>query len=63
MERMPEYRFSGSVTIFHDQHLPEEATPVGYAALIEVLSLRVPLRANCGPLATATARLVGMAGT
>ncbi|MFC2254760.1 Fic family protein [Labrys portucalensis] len=40
---MSAYRFSGPVTIFHDQHLPEEAVPVGYAALIDALNLRVPL--------------------
>ena len=28
-------RFSGPVTVFHDRTLPERATPVGYAALID----------------------------
>jgi hypothetical protein len=36
------YEFSGPVTIFHDRRLPERATPVGYAALIDALRLRVP---------------------
>ena len=37
------YEFSGPVTIFHDRLLPEQATPVGYAALIDALRLRVPV--------------------
>jgi hypothetical protein len=28
-------RFSGPVTVFHDRRLPEQATPAGYAALID----------------------------
>jgi hypothetical protein len=40
---MPQYDFSGSVTVFHDSRLPEPAVPVGYAALIEALRLKVPL--------------------
>jgi len=36
-------RFSGPVTIFHEQSLPERATPAGYAALIEAYGLKVPL--------------------
>jgi hypothetical protein len=35
--------FSGPVTIFHGQRLPETATPAGYAALIDAWSLKVPL--------------------
>ena len=35
--------FSGPVTIFHGQRLPEAATPAGYAALIDAWSLKVPL--------------------
>jgi hypothetical protein len=35
--------FSGSVTVFHDRALPERATPVGYAALIDAFDLRVPV--------------------
>jgi hypothetical protein len=38
-----EHRFSGPVIVFHDRSLPERATPVGYAALIDALQLRVPL--------------------
>ena len=39
----PEYRFSEPVTIFHGSRLPERATPVGYAALIDAHGLKVPL--------------------
>jgi len=35
--------FSGPVTVFHEHRLPERATPVGYAALIEAYALNVPL--------------------
>ena len=35
--------FSGAITVFHTRRLPESAIPVGYAALIEVFDLRVPL--------------------
>jgi hypothetical protein len=35
--------FSGPVTVFHDRALPEQAIPVGYAALIDALHLRVPV--------------------
>jgi hypothetical protein len=38
-----EDRFSGPVTVFHERALPERATPVGYAGLIDALDLRVPL--------------------
>jgi Fic/DOC family len=46
-ERNPN-RFSEPVTIFHEQQLPERATPVGYAALIDAFltahsTLCVPL--------------------
>lgn len=34
--------FSGPVTVFHDRRLPEAATPVGYAALIDAYGLAVP---------------------
>ena len=34
--------FSGAVTVFQDRRLPELATPVGYAALIDAFRLRVP---------------------
>jgi hypothetical protein len=37
------YSFPGPVTGFHQQTLPEKATPAGYAALIDAFSLRVPL--------------------
>src|SRR5262245_60114148 len=38
-----DYRFSGPVTVFQERALPEVATPVGYAALIEAFDLHVPL--------------------
>jgi len=37
------YGFSDPVTLFQDRALPEPATPVGYAALIEAHALEVPL--------------------
>jgi hypothetical protein len=37
------HRFSGPVTVFHEQPLPEQATPAGYSALIDACNLRVPL--------------------
>src|SRR5215467_1086372 len=36
-------RFSGPVTVFQEQALPERATPAGYAALIDAYGLKVPL--------------------
>lgn len=35
--------FSGPVTVFHERRLPEQATPVGYAALIGAYRLAVPI--------------------
>jgi hypothetical protein len=43
MTRAIQNRFSGPVTVFHEQALPERATPAGYAALIDAYGLRVPL--------------------
>lgn len=43
MENGAGYHFSGPVKAFHESRLPELAIPVGYAALIEALHLRVPL--------------------
>ncbi|WP_082367325.1 Fic family protein [Ensifer adhaerens] len=43
MARAPQKPFSGSVTIFHERWLPEEAIPVGYAALIHAYELAVPV--------------------
>jgi len=37
------HQFSGPVTIFHDRRLPEQATPAGYAALIDAFALKVPI--------------------
>lgn len=36
-------QFPTTVTVFHEQRLPEEAQPVGYAALIQAYNLTVPL--------------------
>ena len=38
-----ENQFSGPVNVFREKHLPETATPAGYAALIDAYSLSVPL--------------------
>ncbi|HEY1339328.1 MAG TPA: Fic family protein [Bryobacteraceae bacterium] len=43
MSIVAQHRFSGPVTIFHEQALPEKATPAGYAALIDAYGLRAPL--------------------
>src|SRR5690242_11016675 len=43
MQNPPQHAFSGPVTIFHDLRLPEQATPAGYAALIDAFRLQVPL--------------------
>ena len=37
------HRFSGPVTVFHERRLPEQATPAGYAALIDAYRLQVPV--------------------
>jgi hypothetical protein len=43
MKPRVQQHFSGPVSIFHDRHLPERATPVGYSALIDAYKLAVPL--------------------
>lgn len=43
MAAAPQHRFSGPVTVFQEQRLPEKAMPVGYSALIDAYSLAVPL--------------------
>src|SRR5438874_1392809 len=43
MNNADTHRFSGPVTVFQEQALPERATPAGYAALIDAYGLRVPL--------------------
>lgn len=43
MESVEMKPFSGNVTVFHEQRIPVEAKPVGYAALIEAYELVVPL--------------------
>lgn len=42
MELQNPERFSGPVIVFHEKRLPERATPVGYAALIDTYDLQVP---------------------
>ncbi|MDK3020448.1 Fic family protein [Pseudodonghicola flavimaris] len=43
MEQAQRNPFSGAVTVFHERWLPEEATPAGYAALIDAYALATPL--------------------
>jgi len=43
MDTSSENPFSGPVTFFHGQRLPEMATPAGYSALIDAFDLQVPL--------------------
>ena len=43
MESRTQNPFSGPVTVFQDRRLPEEAVPVGYAALVGAHALHVPL--------------------
>lgn len=42
MELQKAKQFSGPVIVFHEKRLPERATPVGYAALIDTYDLKVP---------------------
>lgn len=42
MELQNQAHFSDSVIVFHEKRLPERATPVGYAALIDAYHLQVP---------------------
>jgi hypothetical protein len=43
MARAGQTQFSGPVTVFQERHLPETATPAGYAALVDAYELAVPL--------------------
>ena len=43
MNQQPGYDFSGPVTVFHGQRLPEKGHLAGYAALIDAHRLKVPL--------------------
>jgi len=43
MKKVPEYRFSEPVTVFHGFRLPQRATPAGYAALVDAHGLKVPM--------------------
>src|SRR5579872_6259764 len=42
MSKPSNHRFSDRVTVFHEMRLPEQATPAGYAALIDAYRLNVP---------------------
>lgn len=46
------HRFSGPVTVFHEQRLPEAASPAGYAALIDAYQLKVPMPLTLAGIAT-----------
>jgi len=52
MARASQNRFSGPVTVFHDRRLPEVATPVGYAALIDAYRLAVPVPTTLSAIGT-----------
>jgi hypothetical protein len=60
----PQIKFSGPVTAYRDRRLPETATPVSHAALIEAFDLGVPLprtihvlgRFTCSDRGTASTR-------
>ncbi|PHZ86512.1 Fic family protein [Paremcibacter congregatus] len=43
MEAHQKNPFSGPVTVFQERRLPEQARPVGYAALIDAYELAVPI--------------------
>lgn len=43
MEKAEGKCFSGPVTVFHEQRLPEKATPAGYAALMDAYGLATPI--------------------
>lgn len=43
MDSSPENRFESELTLLRDRRLPEPAVPAGYAALVAVLDLAVPL--------------------
>ena len=42
MSEAQSQQFSGVVSVFQDSRLPEQALPVGYAALIGAFGLNVP---------------------
>jgi hypothetical protein len=45
-------QFSGPVSFFHNQRLPEAAVPVGYAALISAYELPVPIPRTLAAIGT-----------
>ena len=52
MAKRADHRFSGPVTVFHERRLPELATPVGYAALIDAYHLQAPIPVTLAAIAT-----------
>jgi hypothetical protein len=54
MNQAENHHFSGPVTVFHERRLPELATPVGYAALID--AYRLPAAASSFIRATPLSR-------
>ena len=52
MTKRGKHQFSGLVTDFHERTLPERATPVGYAALIDAYGLKVPIPYTLAAIAT-----------
>jgi Fic family protein len=43
MAKRTNHRFSGAVAFLHERRLPEQATPAGYAALIDAWRLEAPI--------------------
>ncbi len=52
MAKRADHRFSGPVTVFHERRLPEQATPAGYAALIDAYRLPVPIPLTLSAIVT-----------
>lgn len=52
MELLESHQFSGPVTVFHGQRLPETATPAGYAALIDAFALKVAMPLSLAGIGT-----------
>jgi hypothetical protein len=57
MARASENQFSGLVTVFHEERLPEAATPAGYAALIDAYRLEVPVPSTLSAIGTRHRRI------
>ncbi len=52
MNNVKNNQFSDAVSVFHKKRLPEEATPVGYSALIGAYDLAVPLPRTLSAIGT-----------